>query len=75
MGCRELDLSCRPLLQSAGRLQMGALAGSRAKERGRGQPSEGVSQTESLDSLLQEVIFGAESDGWGLLWQLEEKSI
>lgn len=63
MGCRELDLSCWPLLQSAGRLQMGALAGSRAKERGRGQPSEGVSQTESLDSIPQEVISGQSQIG------------
>lgn len=63
MGCRELDPSCRPLLQSAGRLQMGALAGSRAKERGRGQPSEGVSQTESLDSIPQEVILGQSQIG------------
>lgn len=63
MGCGELDPSCRPLLQSAGRLQMGALAGSRAKERGRGQPSEGVSQTESLDSIPQEVILGQSQIG------------
>lgn len=35
---------------------MGVLAGSRAKERGRGQPSEAVSQTESLDSIPQELI-------------------
>lgn len=75
MGCGELDPSCRPLLQSAGRLQMGALAGSRAKERGRGQPSEGVSQTESLDSIPPRGDFGAESDWWSLLWQLELKSI
>lgn len=63
MGCGELDPSCRPLLQSTGRLQMGALAGSRAKERGRGQPSEGVSQTESLDSIPQEVISGQSQIG------------
>lgn len=63
MGCGELDLSCQPLLQSAGRLQMGALAGSRTKERGRGQPSEGVSQTESLDSIPQEVILGQSQIG------------